>query len=76
VTVCGPIVTAPVRGAVAVFRATVSVSVPERFPVAVGGSVIHAAWLAAVQAQPVSVSMVMATSPPLAETVVFVGETL
>lgn len=75
VTDCGPTVTVPVRAAAVVLRATDSVSVPERFPVGVGGTVIHGAWLAAVHAHPVSVSIVIATSPPPAETVAFVGAT-
>jgi len=76
VTACGPTITVPVRAAVAVLRDTESVSVPERFPVAVGGTLIHGAWLAAVHAQPVSVSIVMPTSPPPAGTVAFVGATV
>jgi hypothetical protein len=76
VMVWGPIVTDPVRAAASGLTATTSVSVAERLPLAVAGRVIHGARLCAVQAQPVSVSMVTATSPPLAETVVFAGATL
>ena len=68
--------TVPLRAAAVVLGATESVSVPERLPVGVGGTVIHGAWLAAVHAQPVSVSIVMATSPPPAETVALVGATV
>jgi hypothetical protein len=69
-------VTLPVRAAVAVFRATVNVSVPERLPFAFAGSEIHAAELDTAHGQPVSVSTDTATSAPTAGTVVFEGETV
>lgn len=52
------------------------VSVAERSPVAFAGIVIHDAALAADHAQPVSVSIVSVTVPPLAETVESAGATL
>jgi len=76
VTVCGPIVTVPVRAAVPVCAATVSVSVPEPSPLALAGSVIHATGLTPVHAQPVGASIATVTSPPFAETAVFAGMTL
>jgi len=76
VTVCGPIVTEPVRGTVPEFAATVNVSVPEALPLAFPGSEIQTTGLPAVHAQPVSVSMVTLTSPPFGETVAFTGVTL
>ena len=59
-----------------VFLAIVIVSVPERLPVALAGSVIQGAAVAADHPQPVSVSMVSATVPPLAGTAEFAGPTL
>jgi hypothetical protein len=76
VTVSGPIVTTPARGAVPVFSATVSANVLERLPLALAGSAIHATWLVTVQAQPVSVSTATPTCPPFAETAEFAGVTL
>jgi hypothetical protein len=76
VTVCGPIVTAPLRATVPVLAATVIVSVRDALPLAFAGSEIQAAGLAAVHAQPVRVSTVKVTSPPFGETVEFVGVTL
>lgn len=74
--VCGPIVTLPVRAAATVLRPTVIVNVVERLPVAFAGSAIHAADVDAVHVQPVSVSIVIATSPPLAGTAVLAGVTV
>jgi len=76
VTVCGPIVTVPVRAAVPVCAATVSVSVPELSPLALAGSVIHGTRLTPVHAQPASVSIATVTSPPFGETAEFAGVTL
>jgi hypothetical protein len=75
VIVCGPIVTLPVRAAATVLRPTMSVKVADRLPLALAGSAIHAADVEAVHAQPVSVSIVIATSPPTAGTAVFAGVT-
>ena len=75
-TVSGPIVTTPVRGAVTVFAATASASVVDRLPLAFAGKAIHGTWLTPVQAQPVSVSTATLTSPPCADTAVFAGVTL
>src|SRR4051794_35217843 len=76
VTVSGPTVTVPLRGAAVVFRATLSVTEPERLLVEFGGAAIHVTEGDTDQVQPVSVSIAIVTTPPFAETVVFVGLTL
>jgi hypothetical protein len=74
--VCGPIVTVAVRAAAAVLRPTASVSVVERLPLGFAGRAIHGAVVDAVHVQPVSVSIVIATFPPAAGTVVLAGVTV
>lgn len=69
------IVTVPLRAA-PVFGATVTATDPGRVPLAFAGSAIHGTSAAAVQAQPVSVSMAIVTAPPLADTDVFAGVTV
>jgi hypothetical protein len=76
VIACGPTVTFPLRATVVGLRSTASVTVPERLLLLLAGSAIHAAELETVHAHPVSVSTETTTSPPLAGTVVFAGETV
>jgi hypothetical protein len=68
-------VTVPVRDAVPVFAATLSVTVPARLLDAAPTTVIHGAAPVTDHAQPVKVSTVTDTVPPLAETVALAGET-
>ena len=75
VAVTSPIVTFPTRAAPA-FTATVTVIAPARVPVAFGGIMIHGESLAADHEHPVSVSILIDTAPPLADTVVFNGATV
>ena len=75
VIAASPIVTLPVRAAPS-FAATLTVIVPARVPVEFAGMLIHAASVAAVHEQPVSVSTAIETAPPFADTVVLAGVTV
>jgi hypothetical protein len=72
VTDSPPIVTTPLRSPPG-FDAIVSATVPDFVPLAGAATTIQAAWLAAVHAQPVSVSMAIVTAPPPEETDVLDG---
>lgn len=74
--VCPPIITVPVREVPAVFAATLNDTVPAPVPLAPAVTVIHAALLVAVRAQPVVPLTVTVTVPPPATTVVLVGDRL
>ena len=70
------IVRSPVRCVEKVLGATVKVADPAPEPVAPPVTVIHAALVAAVQAQPVVVATVADPFPPAADTVWLVGDTV
>jgi hypothetical protein len=70
-----PIVTLPTRGPPAL-AATVTTITADRVPLALGGTVIHGASVLVDHEQPVSVSTVIETAPPFADTAVFAGVTV
>jgi hypothetical protein len=74
VAVAPPTVTVPTRAA-PLFAATVTVIEAARLPVEFGGTTIHGESLTADHEQPVRVSMLIDTAPPLADTVVLAGAT-
>ena len=63
-----PAVIVPVRGAVAVFAATVKLMVPEPVPLAPAVIEIHAAPLIAVHVQPALAVIATVPVPPVAAT--------
>jgi hypothetical protein len=75
VAVTPPTVTLPLRAAPS-FATTVTVIAPARVPVEFGGTTSHGESLAADHEHPVSVSTLIDTAPPFADTVVFAGETV
>ena len=75
VIAASPIVTLPLRAAPS-FAATLTVTVPARVPVELGGTLIQGESAVADHEQPVSVSTAIATAPPFADTVVLAGVTV
>src|ERR1043165_5318586 len=75
VAFCPATTTMPVRAA-PVFSPTDSATGPDAFALAPLVTRIHGVWLAAVQAQPVSVSTLSVTAPPDADTDEIGGDTV
>jgi len=74
VKVLAPIVTVPVREAVPVFAATLSVTEPGPAPVAPVVTVIHASLLTAAHTHPAAALTVTVSEPPVAVGDWLVGE--